>query len=352
MAGMHVAVTCERVQDFAALGLRWRALEAQAGPHSFFQSWSWIGCLAEERYPDPVLLRAERDGATIGLALLNRRHGRLCLAESGDPVLDSPFIEHNAPLLARGAGPAVLEALLRAAWRVPGTRRLVLSGVPPALEAAAGGVALRHQERPAPYIDLTAIRGGGGDYLGSLSANARYQLRRSARHYAARGGLALQRAATVEEARRWLRALIDLHQRDWQGRGKPGAFAEPFMRRFHNALLDCAFPRGEVDLLRLDAGAAAIGYLYNFRLGGHVHAYQSGFDHGEAGPHGKPGLTSHQFAVERAMAEGDRVYDFMGGAARYKSSLANATTPLIWTQLLSVRSPLGWLARARRALGG
>ena len=87
MAGMHVAVTCERVQDFAALGLRWRALEAQAGPHSFFQSWSWIGCLAEERYPDPVLLRAERDGATIGLALLNRRHGRLCLAESGDPVM-------------------------------------------------------------------------------------------------------------------------------------------------------------------------------------------------------------------------------------------------------------------------
>ena len=134
------------VQDFVRLGEEWRALEAAVPGLSFFQSWSWVGCLAAERFPDPVLLRAEQDGRLVGLALFNRRAGALCLAESGDAALDAPFIEHNAPLTTQ---PEVRDALLRAAWRVPGVRRLRLGGVPPGLMAAAGGVAWRQQTRPA-----------------------------------------------------------------------------------------------------------------------------------------------------------------------------------------------------------
>lgn len=340
------------VRCLAALGETWRAFEAEVPGLSFFQSWPWIGCLAEERFGDPLLLRAEAGGRLLGLALFNRRRGRLCLAESGEAGLDAPFIEHNAPLLAAGAGPEVLAALLRAAWSVPGARRLVLSGVPPPVAAAAGGVAFRRQERQAPFVDLDAVRAAGGEWMASLSANTRYQIRRSLRRYAARGALALERAATEAEALAWLEALVALHEASWRARGQPGAFATPFLRRFHRALVTRALARDELDLLRLTAGGEAVGYLYNFRLRGRVYAYQSGLDHAGAGPHGKPGLSCHALAVERALAAGEGAYDFLAGADRYKRSLANAAAPLLWVEAVPAWSVPGLVARLRRAVSG
>ena len=349
---MLFRVDVARVRDFAATGAAWRAMEADATELSFFQSWTWVGCLAEERYPDPWLLRAEAGGRTLGLALFNRSGDRLVLTGSGDAALDAPYVEHNAPLLAAGAGTEVLRGLLGAARRLPGVRRLVLGGVPPAVLAAADGVPLRCREQPAPFVDLDAVRATGGEYLGALSANARYQLRRSARRYAERGRLVLDRAETVSEASARLDALMASHGASWRRRGRPGAFAEPFMPRFHHALVARAVPRGEADLLRVSGGdGELLGYLYNFRLRGRVHAYQSGLNDAEIGAHGKPGLTCHHLAVERALAAGDRAYDFMAGAARYKLSLSNASETLLWAETVPAWSLPGLVARLRRALG-
>jgi len=333
-----VQISSSPVTDFAALGRLWRQLEPEVPGHGFFQSWSWVGCLAEERYPDPVLLRAEQDGRLLGLALFNRRGGQLCLGESGDPGLDAPFIEHNAPL----APPAIGAALLRAAWGVRGARRLVLSGVPAEAMEAAGGTAWRAQRRDAPFADLVALRARGEGALGLCSANARQQIRRSDRFYAARGELTL---TCLADPLAGFAAMLPLHARSWAARGKPGAFATPWMRRFHNDLITAAHPRGEVEMLHITAGGADVGYLYNFRHGGRVHAYQSGFDLAGAGRHGKPGLTSHRLAIERALAEGDSVYDFLAGADRYKLSLSQGSQPLWWVELVR---PWSWRGVAAR----
>lgn len=311
-----------------------------------------MGCLAEERYPKAVLVRAESAGRVIGLALFNRHGRRLCLAESGDAARDAPFIEHNGPLLAAGSGAAVAAAMFAAAWQVPGVRRLVLGGVAPGVVQAAGGVAWRRQERVAPFVDLARVRAAGTDPLAMLSANARHQIRRSLRAYGRRGTVRLQRAATASEAAAWLERLIALHQESWRRRGKPGAFAEPFMRRFHEALLARAWPRHEVDLLRLEVGDAPVGYLYNFRLSGRVYAYQSGLPHQLADKHEKPGLSAHALAIARAAAEGALVYDFMGGADRYKLSLATGSMPLVWVEAVPRWSAEGMVARAARMLRG
>lgn len=334
------------------LGQAWRALEAEAAHASLFQSWTWVGCLAEERYRDPVLLLATEAGSgrTLGLALLNRRKGRLHLAESGDPSLDSPFIEHNGPLLAADSGPEVLPALLQAAWRERGVRRLVLGGVAPAVLEAAGGVTWRERRQEAPFIDLARIGGAGQEWLTTLSANTRYQLRRSARSYARQGELQLERAASLAEALAWFEGLVTLHGESWRRRGEPGAFADPFAQHFHRSLIERAQPRGELDLLRLSAGRRVLGYLYNFRLGGRVYAYQSGLDHEGAGRHGKPGLTCHAMAIEQAQAQGAKVYDFLAGAARYKRSLSNASATLLWAEAVPRWSVPGLAARARGLL--
>jgi CelD/BcsL family acetyltransferase involved in cellulose biosynthesis len=345
-----VRITLSKPSDLAAVADRWQSLEARANP-SFFQSWTWVGCLAEERYPNPVLLAAEEDGRTVALALFNHSQRwfmpeAVHLGESGSAVLDSVFVEHNGPLIERHRED-LLAAVLRAAIDAPIApeqrtrwRRLVLSGVnEPHLLAAQAAIAGRGQvrlvqTRPAPFVDLAGLRRAGTDFLQSLSANMRYQLRRSARSYARSGPLAIQRPATVEEAWAFLDELAALHQATWRRRGRPGKFVAPAFRRFHRTLLARALPRGEVDLLRLAAGGRVIGYLYNFRYHGRVLAYQSGFDYEAAERHEKPGMTCHHLAIEAAAAEGMDYYDFLAGADRYKLSLANGSVVLHWLEIV------------------
>jgi CelD/BcsL family acetyltransferase involved in cellulose biosynthesis len=356
-------ITLEPVADVAALGERWRALEAQADG-SFFQSWTWTGCLAEERFPQPVLLQASEAGQIVALALFNRRRllrETLLLGETGDRVHDAPFIEYNSILLARPGGPDLLAACLRAARRQPIAaarpwlpRRLVLSGVTdPTLEAArlAGPVTIRRSEH-SPSVELGRLRATGSDFLDGLSANTRYQLRRSDRAYATLGLLSAQRAATVDEAHGWLEELAALHQASWIARGHPGAFAHKFFGRFHHALIDRGLPRDEIDLLRVTAGARLVGLLYNFRYRGQGLAYQGGFDYAGAGRHQKPGLTCHHQAIRFAAGAGLDRYDFLAGEDRYKRSLADATTRLYWLEIGAggrVTRLGGRIARALRA---
>lgn len=362
-----VRITLSRTPDLAGVADRWQALEARA-ELSFFQSWAWVGCLAEERFPDPVLLAAEEDGRTVALALFNRNRRLLALealhlGESGAGGLDSVFVEHNGPLVERDRAallPALLHATLHApitpATGAPARRRLVLSGVDETQLRAVRAALAEHngragdrvclvQTRPAPFVDLAGLRRSGTSFLQSLSANTRYQLRRSARHYAMSGSLVLQRPATLEEAWAFLDGLAVLHQATWQRRGLPGKFATPAFLRFHRTLLARILPRGEVDLLRVAAGSRVIGYLYNFRFRGRVLAYQSGFDYAGAGPHEKPGMTCHQMAIEAGIAEGMDCYDFLAGADRYKLSLASGSVPLHWLEVMPRWSIEGVLNR-------
>ncbi|WP_144299645.1 GNAT family N-acetyltransferase [Elioraea rosea] len=341
----------------ASLAARWRKLEEAVPDLSFFQSWTWMGCLFEERFPAPVVIEAARAGETVGLALFNRRGRTLHLGASGAPLLDAPFIEHNAPLVAAAGAERdrILALLFAAAWAETGARHLVLSGVPPALVSRAGGHLLRLQERAAPWVDLAAIRREEGGYRARLSSNTRYQVTRSIRRYERRGPLTLEHAISPTTLEAWLTALMDLHGETWRRRGKPGAFAGPFARRFHAALTAKALARGELDLLRLSAGGDVVGYLYNLRLRGRVSAYQSGLVAAAEGGHEKPGLTLHVLAIERSLAGGDVAYDFLAGDDRYKRSLATESADLAWADL-AAPGALGWaqagaagLARRLRA---
>ena len=338
-----------------ALGERWRTLEA-ASDVSAFQTWTWVGCNAAERFPDPVLIEAHDAHGPIALALCNRRRSRLLgdtlwLHESGDPALDAIFTEHNDPLLARRAPDLLLAQLLQGALQPYGGRtpRLVLSGVGEATRTAAlqaGAIELPGRDRIAPYVDLAAIAPGTA-YIDQLSANTRQQLRRSDRAYAADGELRLEVAQTAEEALAFLDALIALHAATWAARGKPGAFATDTVRRFHQCLVRRGVP-GAVELLRITAGGSMVGYLYNLVHAGRVCAYQSGFDYPGAPAHAKPGLTCHHLAIEAHRARGGQSYDFLGGADRYKRSLANAERTLHWMSIAPRWHFATALARLRR----
>jgi CelD/BcsL family acetyltransferase involved in cellulose biosynthesis len=338
-----LVIDIQPIANVSALAADWASLEGRADC-SFFQSWAWTGCLAEERFDDPWLLSARRDGNIVALALFNRgpRRGPLTgrpflMGESGRPDLDTIFIEHNGIMLDAAEPPELAEscwaalAAFRSGLRSP---RWIVSGVP---EAMREGLmphmrAVTLAMRPAPYIDLSHLP-LEATLLDSLSANARQQLRRSLRAWEKIGPLRLDIAETVEQADLFLDGLQSLHQRYWTGRGKPGAFAKPFFARFHHALIRRPAEGQSMDLIRVSAGDRIVGYLYNLVHRGWVAAYQSGFDFGPDAEQLRPGLICHLQAIEHYRKAGMRLYDFLGGEARYKRSFAHAERKLLWLKL-------------------
>jgi CelD/BcsL family acetyltransferase involved in cellulose biosynthesis len=347
-------ITFRPVEDFVALGRMWRDLEQRAAG-SFFQSWAWVGCLVEERFSDPWLLAARRGDRVVALGLFNRAavppldlRCAFWLGESGDPAWDSVFIEHNGLLTDSDEPESLTASCWEALESTGGRASWVLGGVSASQSAAlpAGRRVRVLATRPAPYVDFSTLD-GAIPLLDQLSANTRQQLRRSLRAWAEIGPLSLAIASTPAEAETWLGRLKAFHQAYWTGRGKPGAFAEPRFERFHRALIGRAASRQSIDLIRISAGDRDVGYLYNFVHDGWVAAYQSGFDFGPDAERLRPGLVCHLLAIEHYRAAAMRLYDFLGGEARYKRSFANAERNLFWLRARRVPAFLSSLGRSR-----
>jgi CelD/BcsL family acetyltransferase involved in cellulose biosynthesis len=326
-----------------ALEHQWRALEAAACP-SFFTSWAWIGTLlaAIPAGSRPMLLRGCTGGETVALALLGnavtyRRHGLirsrgLYLNETGEPRFDAMTIEHNSILTAAGSESAAMVALVRWFAALRGEAdELHISG---SLLRAPEGVLTEHgltrsEIAVSSYsVDLGRLAASDGELYPVLSANARQQLRRAFRHFQSSGPIRLSEAATVVEAQRYFTALKALHCVSWERRGKTHAFSGDFFEPFHRLLIERSFAEGGTQLLEARAGERVIGYLYNFRRGSRVYAYQSGF--ADANRHQRPGAVTHALAIRHAFRSGMRVYDFMAGDNRLKQSFATRTEPMLW----------------------
>lgn len=323
-----------------ALAERWRALEARTHP-SFFLSWHWIGAWLEATGARPELLvvtdgAGDRALALVGHAYKPRLLGRaatLLLNESGDPAADRAFIEYNG-LLAED------ETATRAAMQALGQRRdwrvLRLAGVEPGSPLIAGIPARRRTRidaSPAWYIDLAAVRDAQGDYLSLLSTNTRTQIRRSARDYPAEPTVVA--ATSPDEAETWLAEMRTLNA----GRHADNAWEEAVFRGFAGTLVGQGLKTGAVELLRIAAGDALLGYLLNFVHGDRAMNYQSAFAPGLT-PKSKPGLMCHAAAVSRyadAPSTGSgralSFYSLLAGKDRYKQSLATGSEMLEWWQL-------------------
>jgi CelD/BcsL family acetyltransferase involved in cellulose biosynthesis len=344
-----VSVSATPLPRLADLGAIWCDLESRA-EGTFFTSWTWIGAWLATFRPDGSppnahLIVARAGALVVGLALIGERttpsflkwRHIAALHQSGIPDDDAIFIEFNDFLLDRDFAERARGAMLDfVARKSSGWREIKLSGITPALRRAVSDGGLPHRlihARPCPWIALAKVPPGISGYLAILSKNTRQQIQRSLRLYEAEGGVTLTLAASLAEAREMLKEMRVLHQKSWRDRrGHGGAFASARFVRFAEQLTTAGVPAGSVQLLRVSAGAGAIGYLLNFIHDGHVYAYQSAFAY-RADNRFRPGLVTHALAVVQAREQGLRGYHFMAGDGRYKTSLANAEEHLFWMTL-------------------
>lgn len=287
----------------------------------------------------------------------------LRLHTTGQPELDVITIEYNGFLVDRtvgGAGEdAALDFLTDKTRRVgPACDEVDLQNVSRRYSAyarARGWVHRLVSRKLSFRVDLDRVRASGRPYFDNLSSNTRQQIRRSVRLYQAIGPMELARAETPDEAIEFLAGLKALHQPYWQSRGEPGAFAYPFLEALMHRLMLAGLTDGTVELVRVSRGGLAIGYLYNFVYRGQVYCYQCGFLF-EADARLKPGLVSHTLCIEDHLRAGASIYDFMGGDARYKSSLGQPGPDLHYvvlqrpTMILRAENALRRLRDRSRAL--
>lgn len=315
----------------------WTELEKTA-PRSFFLSWgwmeNWLACLPPEHAPELAVLR-EGDQPIAACFLKRRDVARLGVVGSralylnttGTPRFDSIWIEYNG-LAGSDVGIARLMEVLPDDWDelfLPGLRPAAFGGL---TQSIIRGFVIRIERTvPSFTVDLARVRESG--YLALLGAQTRAQIRRSGREA---GDLEVEVAADEKQALAIYEELIELHQRAWQAKGKPGAFADPWFVHFHRRLITHRFEHGEIQLVRIRNASGTLGTLYNFVYDGSVLQYQSGFAE-TANKHLKPGFLAHAAAIEHAANAGLSVYDLLAGDMRYKRSLSTDQYSMIWARV-------------------
>ncbi|MGE0080105.1 MAG: GNAT family N-acetyltransferase [Thiohalomonadaceae bacterium] len=334
MATERAEAGIESVDEVARVARQWEELEPWCDA-TVFQSSTWVVPWLREALArfDVRLVRAEHGGMPIGLGLLVRRRIRrrfvvvtaLFVNETGPSDIDF-CVEHNGFLLRRGYEQEATRAILRCLqqshdWDELHLRRCAGKGFS-AGGTEGSGLRLRKPDTTvAPFVDLDRVRAAADDYLACLSANRRSQLRRAMRLLEREGPVEVCVAQTHDEAMGFFDGLKELHQKHWQTRGEPGAFANPRWEAFHRRLIAEGLACGNVQLLRVTAGERVVGYIHSLVRDGHVYMIQSGINYDMDGKI-HPGEVCHVMAINWNARAGHRVYDFLGGDMRYKRSLA------------------------------
>ncbi len=357
--GATVKVTLEPLPELHRLAALWRHVEERADA-SFFLSWTWISTwlTSIERRPELVIARIDKEVVGLGLVLsrLIVRHRvmpvwTLFLHQTGSEDQDVITIEYNDFLIDRRVEEETRSACLRFLLqrRDFGGRRvgeIALCGLHEARSNDLSSLGRPVRELAvagSARVDLGSIRKSGQSFYDGLKSSTARRIRRSMALYQARGEIEVTAAETIEDALAFFDAAGVLHQERWTSKGHPGAFAYPFYVDFHRRLINRALPEGQVELLRIAVAGEPIGFLYNFLYRGQVYYYFSGFRF-EADNRLKPGLVCHSLCIERHLAAGMDVYDFMGGEQRYKTELGKPGPQLI---SLAVQRPNLLLAAER-----
>jgi len=340
---MHLEARFEDIVDLAALERRWRALEEEAAPASFFLRWTWMGCwlaaLENAQISLPRLLCiADANGRDVALVLIGRGHAArklgkvpaLWFNESGHDFGDRPYIEYNGLLCGEAHKPAAIHSLYDAVADQQEWRVFHISGV-------EFGSRLPHvpnirrtilrDASPAYFVNLEKVRNAEGDYLSLLSSNTRSQIRRSLKEEP--DELEIARADDAVTLDLWLEDMARLNT----GRHEDNAWDNAFFRDFAQRIAHAGLADGTVELLRIGgAGELPLGYLLNFLWAGRAMNYQSAFAQPRSNK-SKPGLMCHVAAVGRYADAGLSLYSLLAGKDRYKQSLSTGAEELNWWAL-------------------
>ncbi len=347
---MLTTTVLERTADLAALEPAWRAL---LGPRpelvrtpTWLLSWWRVMGPTGGRSLRAITVRDE-SGALVGLWPLLRRVAvekravpfrRLEMLGSGEDEADEVCSDYLGPIVAAGREAEVVDAMVEAvASGAAGAWDDLLMPAMPAGEPVVDALVAAFRRRgmdptltsdgSCPYARLPATWDA---YLAGQASDARYFLRKTMRDFeawAGKDGWTFERVESETALDEGLRTLADLHEDRWAG---GGVFRSAKFSAFHRHVMrDLLRGRdGRLDLLVLRVRGEPIAALYNVVIGEKTYFYQSGRK-SDLPAKVRAGIVVHCLAIQRAIAEGQREYDFMKGDQGYKKKLGSESHALV-----------------------
>lgn len=316
--------------EFEALRPDWERLYAGSDPRNPFLSFAWNAACRRHLCPAAAsfVVSLWRGDRLVGLAPLRmeRRWGFRVLRFIGEGRSDyQGFL--TSPELPNGEA-ELLDALnqLRGEWDLALLRQLA-DGWTDTHRLDLPGALSGHgiEADLSPYL---AMPEDWNKLLADGPPSVR-RGRRAARKLEKEGGIVeCVRGSAVAEA-------IDLAGRiedgSWKAvRGIQRFAPGPPRELLREAALELG-PSGEMELWLARVDGRPIAFLLNFLTSDQVWYYQGAFD--EAFRTLYPGMALHFRCIERAFAEGRRIYDFLSGPEPYKANWTNAARPLRYRAL-------------------
>lgn len=314
--------------NFAGLGGAWNDLVDRATLTNIFHRHEWYRCWLDNMAPDAQLrvVLLQRDGRLVAAAPLvltgRRRKGltipTLGFMQSGITPRSGLLVEHDdlcEPLLgAIDAVPGWSVAEFRALeLDHPTTRRLV------GLLRRRGPVAVE-AGMTSPYEELPD---SWDAYYQSRTNKIRQRFRGAVNRVHKHETVEVLRLTTYAELEPHFDSLLAISAASWKGEvgtdmatvGQAAAFYQAYSRLTDGQDAWIAY------LLRLDGKPVA--FMYLLRDGGHWVALRS--DYGEAFSYDMPGVYLHKEVItDLAALPAPRIYDLVGFATPFKSSLAHS----------------------------
>lgn len=311
-----MALTVERV-DFAAAENDWRELFSCCDPAYPFLSPTWQRTWWEEfgDSREPVLLRVT-DGAKACALVPLMREGDIITFAGNTSICDYMDVVGADDRRAE-----VMEAVLRSLGEEPWSE-LVLWAVredSPTFKALPGvctSLGLNFEtevEDVCPQLDLP---GDWEEYLASLDKKDRHELRRKLRKLSQGGEPDLEVLTTADDVSA---AMDDFLKQHKTSRADKETFMTPQMEGFFRRVVPAIAAEGGVEMTFLKLGGVRAACVLCFRTDGDLLLYNSGYEKAYAGL--SVGLLSKALALQRAIEQGMRRFDFLRGAEPYKYDL-------------------------------
>lgn len=311
-----MGLTVTRV-DIDSIESEWRELLPRCAYATVFMSptflRAWWAEFGTER--EMVLLAVREDERLVGVVPLMREGNRLTFAGDTEvcDYMDFPCVDGREPeflaALFRSLSEESWDEVLLWAMRDDSAALLAL----PVACAAAGLTFEKEAEGVCPRLNLFA---DWDEYVASLAKKDRHELKRKLRKLPQAGEVELEVLDTPETVEP---ALDDFLWMLRESRADKAEFMTEQMERFFRQLVLMLAGEGLVEMVFLRLGGKRTAAVLCFRGEDETLLYNSGYD--PAYREFSVGLLSKALALQRAIEQGKKRFDFLRGHERYKYEL-------------------------------
>jgi len=335
-------------------------LELEANSH-FFMSWLWIGTWLDCFVGDYTVIEAKIENKTVGLGLIVTKSRSLIeknikikhyLHRTGIQSDDQIWIEYNDFMMLKEHARDIRNRMTSYIIKKMGCRHAFIVGAsePDIWGQLDDADAVKREIWKAKNYsrELHPLRESGQSLMDVLSRSARYQIRRSIKKYQQFGDITIERAATKQQAKEFLDIAKPFHVERWGKYAEGSGFTNPKFVLFHHLLIERGLASGVIELNHIKTGEQTIAVIYNFNYLNRIYFYMGAYNYHHLGSQYKPGLVAHYLLIEQSLKTGAKVYDFMGGTARYKATFSDVESSMAIYQIERVSLTLAIESYLRR----